>query len=430
MARRQSKGSDRFLSAGYGFIVITLLFLFTVSTGGAFLFGLPQVFVLSVVFSAFMLWVLRFKVDIVPLQFAFIYLLAVIPGTVFAAFDGDIEARSFFQLICSLGTFVIAASFITAWLENNSREDLGRVLETAILFFAAFAVFEFFFYGFVLDLRAVLYGADAIPDHIFRDALLYGGPRPTGMFSEASNYARFVGVLLAAYLIVSRRVVRSFVYIGVFVVLSRSPTILFALPAIVLGLMAANPQGSLAGFWARFSQGIGGPLAAVGCVLFVALVIFSQADRLEAIQAGNERSFNERIGDPVEYLLSDWESALLGSGATAHNEMAGITKGTRQFAQVKGALIRTDAFRQAIATTITIFAAMGAIGLAIFFSGIGLLHGLNGLIWIGIFFYANFLTGGFNSATMWVPCAVMFSLCWSVLSKREGRSLSQRDVSG
>ncbi len=204
------------MSPGYGVVAISLLCIFTVSTGGAYLFGLPQVFVLSLVFSAFMLLVLRFRVEMPPLQFAFVYLLSVMPGTVYSAIEGDLEGRSFVQLLASLATFVIVSSFLTKWHEVNSEATTGRVLEIAILGFGAFGIFEMFFYELVFDMRSVLYGADAIPEHLFRDNLLYYAPRPTGMFSEGLELRAVHGDIVAAYLIVTRRIVRSFIYIGAF----------------------------------------------------------------------------------------------------------------------------------------------------------------------------------------------------------------------
>ncbi len=71
------------------------------------------------------------------------------------------------------------------------------------------------------------------------------------------------------------------------------------------------------------------------------------------------------------FLLREWDSPVLGSGATAHNEMAGIGRAAHRFAQVEGSIIKTDVYRQAIATTLLIFAAMGAFGLWILFVGEG-----------------------------------------------------------
>lgn len=417
---------SRVTTAGNGLVVICLLSVFTISTGSAVLFGLPQVFVMSVVFSVFMLLVLRLTVELAPLQFAFVYLLSVMPGTILAAFDGDLEGRSFVQLIASLGTFVIVSSFATKWQDVNSREAKQRALEIAILLFAALGVFEIFFYGWIFELKTFLYGAHAIPDAEFRDTHLYGMPRPTGMFSEASNYARFMGVLVAAYLIVSRRVLRSLLYIAGFVLLTRSPSFWFAAPAMVLGLMAANPRRAIAGFWTTFAKGVTGPLVATGVVIFSILGFVSQADRIDAILEGNERSFNERIRDPINFLVEEWDSPALGSGATAQNEIAGITKGVKRLGQLKGLIIESDLYRQATATTILIIIAMGALGLGIFFIGVGWLQGSNGMILIGAFLFSNFLTSGYNSATMWVPCALLFSLCWTVLSGQKAMDPSPR----
>lgn len=352
------------------------------------------------------------------------------PGTVYAAIEGDLEGRSFVQLVVSLGTFVIVSSFVMKWLDVSSEIATRRALEVTIWIFAAVGAVEIFFYGWFFDLRAMIYGVNAIPHAEFRDTLLYGMPRPTGLFSEASNYARFMGVLVAAYLIVSRRVMRSLLYILGLVLLTRSPSLLFAAPAMVLGFMAANPQQSLAGFWNKFGTGLTGPILALGAVLFGVLAFVSQADRIETISAGNDKSFNQRIGDPVKFLFNAWDSPVLGSGATAHNDLIGITAGSwapmgpqSRNAPKAQRLIQPDKERTAIATTILIFVAMGALGLGIFVSGIALLQGWNGLIFVGAFLFSNFLTAGYNSATMWVPCALLFGLCWSVLSGPKAKEL-------
>jgi len=409
--------------------VISLLSICTISTGGAVVLGLPQVFVMSVAFSLFMLLVLGLRVDIAPLQFAFLYLLSVMPGTVCAAIEGDLEGRSFVQLIASLGTFVIVSSFVMKWLDVSSEDATRRALEVTIWAFAAFGAVEIWFWGWFYDLRTMIYGVNAIPYAEFRDTLLYGMPRPTGMFSEASNYARFMGILVAAYLIVSRRALRALLYILALMLLSRSPSMLFAAPAMVLGFMNANPEESLAGFWKQFATGLSAPMLVLGGLLFSVLAIVSQAERLETIGSGGDRSFNERVRDPVMFLVEDWDSPVLGSGATAHNDFIGITKGEwlpmgsqSRNAPKQKRLVQPDKERTAIATTFAIFAAMGGLGFGIFVSGIALLQGWNGLIFVGAFLFSNFLTAGYNSATMWVPCALLFSLCWRVLSGQKAKN--------
>jgi hypothetical protein len=190
--------------------------------------------------------------------------------------------------------------------------------------------------------------------------------------------------------------------------------------------MAANPRRAIAGFWTTFAKGVTGPLVATGVVIFSILGFVSQADRIDAILEGNERSFNERIRDPINFLVEEWDSPALGSGATAQNEIAGITEGVKRLNPLKGLIIQSDLYRQATATTILIIVAMGALGLGIFFIGVGWLQGSNGMILIGAFLFSNFLTSGYNSATMWVPCALLFSLCWTVLSGQKAKEPSPR----
>ncbi len=387
------------------------------------MFGLPQPFVMSLVFSALMLAAMRFKIQWAPTKFAFVYLAAVIPGTLVAVFQGELEARSFAQLIVSLGVFAITASFFTKWLDLNSEDATKAALQAAILFFMVFGIAEILFYEAFYEFRVSLFG-NLVVNASYRDIALYWFPRPTGLFSEASNFARFAGILAAAYMIVSRCSGRSLIYLVALMLLTRSPSFLFAAPAMALAIMAANPTRAAAGFWTHFMKGTKGPLLLFGTIFVVGALIVSQATRLEAIKTGGgESSFTERVSVPWKFVSQNWESQIIGSGATAHNQLKDLGPTySRDDLRTAGRLAYVpDKSKGAFATTFIIFMAMGAIGLTIFIGGASLLLGPPGFILVGVFLIGNFITTGFNSAVMWVPCAILFSLCWNVLSQ-PGRS--------
>lgn len=414
---------NRLLSAGPGLVAICLLGFFTISTGSASFLGLPLPFIMSILFSIYMLAVLRFRVDWMPTQFAFFYLAGITIGSLIAVFSNKLEAQSFVQLLSALGCFVIATSFVSKWLNVNSDDAKKRALEIAILIFAALGLVEIFFlYDWFYDMRVWLYG-DKMEYQLFRDIRLYFMARPTGFFSEPSNYGRFMGILAAAYMIVSRCSFRSMFYLAFLVVLTRSPMIWYAVPAMILAVMAANPRQTLAGFWTEFMKGIKGPMILVGGFIMVAAVLASQGDRIENVQSERDGSFKERILIPLDYMIDEWKAPILGDGATAHNNLRSVRSAEKiTSAELNRKKMAIKPNRNgAFAPTMLIIIAMGAVGVTIFVVSQSLILGSNGLILVGAFFLSNILNSGFNSAQLWAPSAILLSLCWYVLTESQQR---------
>lgn len=421
VAMRQ--GSRSLIMAMLPLVMISLLGIATISSGSALWYDLPRLFLLSLGFTVVLFLLCRLRISYQAVAFVVAYIGGLSIGTVAAFADRRLEWPSSIQLLASLATFVVVATYVEDWLQRSSNTAKLRALELILLFFLLFAVADIAFYKTFGQVRQYLYDYNILMsiDRTYnRDMSLYFLPRPVCFFSEASNFARFIGILIAYHVHVSNFSKRSIGWLALFELVTRSTSMLFPAPvlAIVLYRSISAAPGARAGL--RKNR--------VPIMIGVALVILvvvgaSQIGRLSSDKgssSGGDASVASRLGTPVEYMVNVWENRLIGSGATPQDQVQEYVLAT-EIAKGRDYLATVQGYREGIATSIICVIAMGLAGLAVFTGTAMALLGRVGLLVVGSFFFANFLSAGYNSAAMFVPWALIYPLLLAPPSLGTGR---------
>lgn len=152
---------------------------------------------------------------------------------------------------------------------------------------------------------------------IYRDIELHGGIRPTIFTQEPSHPAKFIGVFLACYYIISNsryKTVLFFILLVSSLAIIRSPTILLAVP-IALYIKATGAESQ------RFSKK-GWMLIIIGAVAFFTIpswVGYLPFERARSIAAGEDASAIIRLFGPLKIsfdILLNYPLFGVGIGGT------------------------------------------------------------------------------------------------------------------
>ena len=374
------------------------------------IYGLPRLFLLSLGFTLLLFFLVRLRLSLKALAFIAAYLAGMAIGSAMAYADRRLEVPSSLQLLAALGTFAVTATFVEDWMGRYDDSAKAKAIEWVLWFFLLLSFADIVLYKYFGYLRDLYYEYPIIQsiDRTYRrDITLYFLPRPVCFFSEASNFARFIGILVSYHAYVSKFSKRSIAWLAIFQVVTRSPSMLFALPILAIALVrsiSALP-GARAGLKKnRLPIVIGAILALV--LMFGA----SQIGRLGGgAGTGSDGSLASRLGTPVEYMVDVWEHPYLGSGLTPQDEVqefvlvTEIHKGRAYLGEIEG-------YREGIAPTILCIIGMGLLGMIVFAGMAASLLGRIGLLVAASFLFANFLASGYNSASMFVPWAMIYPL--------------------
>ena len=389
-----------------------VLFILFFCTAGSFISSaIPQTILLSLTIAIAMLVRLKYKINREALRFVLIFLFCYFFGFIISIFSGTLDLPSFVNLISSLGVFAIVSTYIIESLRRNPLR-LAFTIEVVLIFYFSFSLFELFQYERIYDLRNLIHGKELF-EHNLRDIKLYGLARPTGLFSEPSNFGRVIGVLIALHVSTGYSKVRSVVWFIVFTLLIRSPMIMYAAPLLLLSLIFKSGDGEL-----NKSNGISKKTlwGILGSAIVFALVLYSQQARFLSMLSGDDGSFVGRIGLPVLYMISEWQDVIFGSGPTPLNEVDAFINNI--WLVGRSWLVGED-FRIAVAPSIITIIGMGLVGTTLF---VVLISYYLGGLWVLIFFYCNFFANGVNGPSMFVPLAVMFGM---YVSFKRSNSLKQ-----
>jgi len=379
------------------FPILCILFF---CTAGSFISSaIPQTILLSLAISIAMLVRLRYRINREALAFVSIFLFCYFFGFIVSIFSGTLDLPSFVNLISSLGVFVVVSTYIIESLSRNPRR-LALSIEVVLILYFSFSLLELLQYERIYELRNLIHGKELF-EHNLRDVKLYGLARPTGLFSEPSNFGRVIGLLIALHVSTGYSKVRSVVWLIAFALLIRSPMIMYAAPFLILSFTLKSGDGGRKksnGISKKTSWGI------FGLVIVFALILYSQQVRFLSMLSGDDGSFIGRIGLPLLYMTTEWQDVFFGSGPTPLNEVDAFIN---DIWLVGRAWLVGEDFRIAVAPSIIVVIGMGVLGTTLF---IGLVSYYLGGLWALIFFYCNFFANGVNGPSMFVPLAVIYGM--------------------
>jgi hypothetical protein len=240
-----------------------------------------------------------------------------------------------------------------------------------------------------------------------RELSVYAG-RPTALFSEPSNYAKFLSIIVAAYMIVDKCSKRSLAALVILYLLVRSVSYFYAAPLMALAMWRSTSAGDVAksvrarlgGTKLFILLGIGG--------LLLAGVLITQSIRVGNALLGQDNSLNGRILLPMQYMLSNTDRLVAGFGLTPQDDLTQYTIMT--YAQSVGNLSPLTPVMAATSTTITFLVGIGMVGLAVFYIAMFLMRKVEGVWVASVFLVANIINAGYNSSTTFVLSALMLSL--------------------
>ena len=397
-------------------LVLAVMAPLCISSTAVIFYGVPRPSLASVPLTAYMMATLRGRLNTAYALFGLFYLLAFLPGTIVELANDELKLTAAAQAVAGVVTFATVASYFERWLLNcpprRQRIQLGALLA----FYFVFSVVELGFYEQLSNIRLRLYPS-ALSDSagqtmLNREQRLYGG-RPTGLFSEASHFARFVGLIAASYMVTTRNSLMSLVAIGVFLMLTRSVSFLFAGPALVAALFYLRQN-------ARMLTPVQRVAARAGLVVLTLAVAFgavawSQRERLESAVTGGgsgatasaDGSLNARLLFPLHFALHGDHQRWLGMGLTPEDTVqeAVLAIEADTYHWQMG-----DAYMEGIDATIIVLIGMGVAGLCLFFGLTLFFQRWQGAWMLGSFFVANLISSGFNNVACFVPSALLLAL--------------------
>lgn len=398
--------------------VLALMAVSTISTPTVEIFGIPRITLISVLFTLYMYVRVRGRLNPDLLCFVFAYLIAFIPSTLLAALAGNIRMNSFLQGLVGLFTLTVVGTYFYNWLAFTPQAKIARSFKLLTYFFIGLSVVEIVFFRTFVDIRLALYQSEnALTDFgalLNRELSIYGG-RPSGLFSEPSHFARYIGLMMAAYIAATRRSVASLWASGAFMLATRSISFFFALPAMLVEVQRATLDGDQRPRRGRKAP-VGLRLVGVGVVIALALggIYYTQSERIEAAlgnrsssAATGDNSLNERIVLPAGYFFDGPKPLLLGLGPTPQDEIQEYTL----FATRSAYNSRLNAeYKSAVSATIFTLAGMGYVGVGIMFIILFQLRGWFGVGLAGAYLLSNIFSSGYHSTTSLVPSALLLSI--------------------
>ncbi|WP_143146849.1 hypothetical protein [Novosphingobium sp. NDB2Meth1] len=410
-ARRQASRSADPLTL----FVVAIMSLLTVSTPAVEVFGVPRITVLSVPFTLYMLMRIGWRVDKQLLLFLLAYILAFLPATMFALIRGNIKITSFLQGGLGLITMVAAGTYFLRWLEYAPLQVKKRYFIRLAQIFLAIIVVEQIFYAQFFNIRQYFYPSNVSWANISldRELTLYGG-RPMSMFSEPSHFARYIGLMMAAFIAATQGGVASLWSGAAFMIATRSVSYFFALPAMALQA-ARTLRADSTGSKGRKRAPIGFRLVGIGVLLALvaAAVSYTQSDRIaNALDSrgavSGDGSLNERLLIPIGYLYDGDQSVLVGLGPTPQDDMQRyVVYKTRLLYNWQS--LSAD-FYSAVSASIFIIVGMGYLGLTVFAAILYFLMGVRGVQLFGAFLFSNLLSSGYNSTTSLLPSGLLLAI--------------------
>lgn len=414
--RRAAGGYDRFT-----ILVLAIAAPLTISSPAVLLYGIPRPSLLSVPFTLYMLARLRGRIRPAYVWFSVAYLVALLPGTLIQLVSGTgaVKPAAAAQALFGLLTFATLASYFQRWLENCPVQKQKRHLLLLLILYGVFSLIELSAYSQITEARLRFYPTTFSDVErrvmIERELRLYGG-RPTGFFSEASHFARFVALIAAAYMIAARNSATSLLLMGAVALVSRSISFLFATPAIAASLAyvwGARPhsfRAALRQLMARmwlYVLAAGAITGAIG---------YSQWDRIEdalrptqtgATVGSEDGSFNARVLFPLDYALNRNESPLFGMGITPQDKIQADVLATER------SLYRwkvSEDYMEGISASVVLVVGMGGVGTILFLVILVTMLRTTGLLMFVSFVAVNMLSSGYNSVASFVPSALLLAM--------------------
>jgi hypothetical protein len=388
---------------------ITVVAMFTISTPAVTVFSIPRPMVVAAVATVYLLFSMRARVQTRFWQFALAYLLAFVPGTLYNIFRPNIKATSILQLAVLIVTFCLLATYFQEWLVLNPDRVKVKSLNILLTYIFVVCILELLFTSFFATMRSTLYHSanstfnEILASQADRDMTIYGG-RPMALFSEPSNLAKYLSVIMAAYLTITRCSWKSLFVLVVFFVLSRSVSFFYAGPAMLVALWhALFPGRVFSRKGIRISNKLWVAIAA-GAVL-VAAVLFTQSSRISS--GRQDTSLQSRITLPMQFLFNHPGDVLWGMGLTPQDEVQSYTIMMKAWTHNASYLPGTA---EAVSSTVILVAGAGAAGIGVFLVLMLLFQGMSG-IWLVVGFMAsNFINAGYNAPSTMIPTALLLSL--------------------
>jgi len=422
--KAQARKNIRLLTYGnsrpdrFTIIVVTLLSIVTISTTSVLLYGVPRMTLLSIPFTIYMFLASRSKINPVMVRFGFAYFLAFVPAAIGAYYKDDIKWVSFLQGSLGLVTLCVAATYFYSWLFYAPMKTRVRHFQYLAIFFLLAILIELLAPKIFSGFRGYLYdsGGFYLETNIEREARLYG-TRPAFLFSEPSNFARYIGIMMTAYLASTFISVGSRWSFGLAMLGVRSVSYFVALPALIYEARRVVSARGPAQRASRKRQPLGRIVAIMIAVgLIAAGIAYTQSARISAALSGGpsasaavsgDTSLNERILVPIGFLYDEGRSVVGGLGPTPQDDLNDYAiSRTRAIYRFQ----KSYEDRTAIAASINVIAGMGLIGIVIFCLLAYFWIGVFGLELVVAFFIINFFSSGYNSTISLVPTALIFSI--------------------
>jgi len=401
--------------------VIAVLMMFTVSSTGVLVFGLPRPTLISLPITFYMLARLGGRIGPAFTRFSFAYVAAFIPGLIYnlTALHGDIKLTSIYQGLAALVTFATLASYFSVWLVYYPPAKQKRDLTYMLWGYLFFSVIELLNFRYFSDIRFAIYPTSFTNSiqqiFIEREVGLYGG-RATGLYSEPSNFARCMGLMLAAYITVTNRSALSLRTTALFVLATRSISLFFAAP-VMLGALLVTPLVKVGGRpVARMSKTSRYLLLTGGLLVGLVVIGLTQSSRIQGALAttgswsalqSNDNSFNSRILYPITYLFNANPAPIMGAGPTPQDDIQQYTLDTEMAIYHW----RPDAtYLEGISSSVVMIGGMGILGLLIFGTLMTLFFPGYGISLALLFILVNIINSGYNSVVTFVPSALLVAL--------------------
>lgn len=400
--------------------IVAIMSLLTISTPAVELFGVPRITVLSIPFTLYMLIRIGWRIERRLIIFIVSYVGAFLPATIAAFIRQDIKTNSLVQGVAGLITMAAIASYFYNWMMYTPGNIKKRNFINLAQIFFVIALVETIFYNQFFNLRQSLYPTNVFGASISldRELSLYGG-RPMSLFSEPSHFARYIGLMMAAFIAVTQRRPVALAAGGLFMVVTRSVSYFFALPALAVQVLYAIRADEGPTRKSRNKKRLGFRLIAVGVMLALVVsgVVYTQSERLAGAFGGRsatsgavsgDGSLNERVLIPIGYLFNGERSIVLGLGPTPQEEMQRYTLlETRLLYHWSG--LSSD-YNSAVSASIFIIVGMGYIGIIVFSLLMFSFQGLRGIYMMLSFMLANMLSSGYNSTTSLVPSGLLLAV--------------------
>jgi hypothetical protein len=390
-------------------LVITVMATLTVSTPNPDVFGVPRPFLFTIIFAFYMYVSLRWKVGIRYVQFALAYLAAFVPATLYSINTLSVRWPSFLESLPMLATFCILASYFERWLSRNSDDVKIKWIHMILLYFFIISVLELVFFSQFVAFRGAFYPNQSAVLHGMsggqRELEFYGG-RPTALFSEPSNFAKYLSIVVAAYMTITKCSKKSVFVLVAFYLLVRSVSYFYAAPVMALAWWNARSFGGA--IRRRSPQAKKLIIAgAIGACLVIG-IFATQQRRIGNAVGGEDTSLLGRIVLPLHYLLADSDRLLIGAGLTPQDDIKNAT--IMSYAIATGNLNETIEVMAATSTTITFLVGIGVIGLVVFYAAMFLMQQRGG-VWIAtVFIVSNIINAGYNQSTTFVLSALLIGL--------------------